>query len=235
MWQPVHSLRASRPQLTQDCCKKDTKAGQCRGDASPLTCVPAPSDAQTHIPINPTASSFSLPKRVCTPRPREIQTCNVGPFPKSEEFHLCQVSRGSPTQERSSSQSLITFPAPGDTRAAPERLGAHCWPLSPAATRSPACAAPPARPVSTVHRNTCFVGSPPQFHGWSFPSALTEDVTQLSDLSMLIVVVWPVQVPCGRGLPRQLYGMETSARHWPGHRVCTSQRARECPSNTDGR
>lgn len=32
LWQPVHSLRASRPQLTQDCCKRGQ--GISRGGAT---------------------------------------------------------------------------------------------------------------------------------------------------------------------------------------------------------
>lgn len=41
LWQPVHSLRASRPQFTQDCCKKG-HGRQCRGDASQSPQEPAP-------------------------------------------------------------------------------------------------------------------------------------------------------------------------------------------------
>lgn len=57
LWQPVHSLMASRPQLAQDCCR-DVTAGQCRGHAGSTGAGASP--GLSRVP-SPTLPRHALP------------------------------------------------------------------------------------------------------------------------------------------------------------------------------
>lgn len=115
---------------------------------------PHPRGAQTHVPVTPTASSFSPPKRVYAPRPRQTRTRQQAASSGVRGTSSAPSKRRTPARDRPPSlptadghQSGLTPPAPADPPAAPEWPGAR-WDPHPA-TPSPACAAPPAPPVST--------------------------------------------------------------------------------------
>lgn len=95
LWQPVHSLMASRPQLAQDCCR-DVTAGQCRGHAgstgagaSPgLSRVPSPTLPRHALPSPLDAAPLeegwaAQPPPGCQgPGPHQVQGARRGDTPR---------------------------------------------------------------------------------------------------------------------------------------------------------
>lgn len=166
---------------------------------------PHPRGAQTHVPVTPTASSFSPPKRVYAPRPRQTRTRQQAASSGVRGTSSAPSKRRTPARDRPPSlptadghQSGLTPPAPADPRLRPsgrEHVGTPTPPPRP----QPVPPHQPRRSLRPWRHTLCALCPEPR--NWSFAFELSEDFTQVSDPSRLIAVARPEQGPSGRGLP----------------------------------